>query len=611
MKMMYVCNSRNRIENMTRSAFRHLIHVIQFLIIVSGCAKVSSPTGGPKDKLPPVVVKCVPENGSRNFRGNKIAVTFNEYVVLDKINEKFMVSPPMNKRPQVSVRGKGIVIEYEGELHDSTTYTFYFQDAVRDLNEGNILDNYQFVFSTGPVIDSLSVTGNVFNAYTLDPPEDAVILLYRDSDRLSVTKNIPDYISKTDQNGYFRVDNIRSGKYLLYALRDQDNSRNFNLADEEFAFIDDQVEVTPEKNYLPVKPDTLKPVQGKTSVADTAIKRGEYRLILFKPEKKSRYLTSSSRNSPYQLTYTLSLPPDTAGFDFSIPGADVKSYFIERNREKDTIQVWITDSILYSQPQITTLVKYPFTDTTGKVIQKEDSVIMRYLAPRTTRTRFRPAPFKINYSMTGGLLKPGQNITLKSQTPFRAPDTSKIRLYDTDGTARKKVPFTLLRDSISSCRITITSRFEQGKKYLFIADSAAFGSIYREQSDSTGFTFSVGKEENYGKLIMNIKNYTGTRIIQLLSENEKVLRQIVMQKDGKTEFPLLDKGKYRLRIIYDLNNDGKWTTGDYFLRRQPEPVSFYHQEVETRENFELDQDWDAGAMNVKKLRNTSTKSKTR
>ena len=141
------------------------------IILISACAKISSPSGGPRDRLPPVVVKSIPVNGAKNFKGKSIAITFDEYVVLDNINEKFMVSPPMKKKPRVFIKGKSVNVEFDEKLKDSTTYTFYFQDAIRDLNEGNILENYQFVFSTGPVIDSLSVTGNVYNAFNLEVPE--------------------------------------------------------------------------------------------------------------------------------------------------------------------------------------------------------------------------------------------------------------------------------------------------------------------------------------------------------------------------------------------------------------------------------------------------------
>jgi len=248
--------------------------MVPILILAFGCAKMNTPSGGPKDKDIPVILKSLPENGATDFTGKEIVVTFNEYVVLDKISEKFMVSPPMKNRPEIVVRGKSIRIRYEDELRDSTTYTFYFQDAIRDLNEGNSINNYQFVFSTGAFIDSLSVTGNVYSAPNLDPPENTLVLLYSQLDDSSVVKQIPDYITRGESNGEFRIDNVRPGSYRLYALADADNSKNYNNRDELFAFYKEPIQVTPETNFLPVKKDTttLKPAaDGKILVRPAVI----------------------------------------------------------------------------------------------------------------------------------------------------------------------------------------------------------------------------------------------------------------------------------------------------------------------------------------------------
>lgn len=595
---------------MTRSIFKHIFPFLPVFILIAACAKISSPTGGPRDKEPPYVVKSIPVNGAINFKEKRIAITFNEYVVLDKITDKFMVSPPMNKKPRVFLRGKSVIVEYEDNLRDSTTYTFYFQDAIRDLNEGNPIENYQFVFSTGSVIDSLSVTGNVYNALNLDPPEATLVLLHKDLADSAVIKRLPDYISKVDKKGYFRIDNVKGGTYRLYALKDADNSKNFNLADEEMGFMNSPVEITAEKNYTPVKPDTIKIKPGKVKTADTVIIKGEYKLILFQSPKKNHYLTSSSRSMPYKLTYTLSLPPDSLGFDFSIPGTDRNSYFMEKSRENDTILIWITDTALYSRQQILTLFTYPFTDTTGNLIQKQDTIQMRFLIPRSPRARAKPAPFGITSNISSGSIKPGWQIVFKSQTPFRAPDTSRIRLYVIEEKNRTKMPFSFIRDSLNSCRLTLDVLPEKGKSYLFIADAAAFGNIYGEQSDSTGTRFVVRDEKTFGSLLLNIKNYVGDRIIQLLSSEGKLIGEKKMQKDGKVEFKYIDQGKYRLRVIYDLNGDGKWTTGDFITGRQPEPVSYYNQELYIKEGWVEDQDWDISEQNIKKIINTSAVSRT-
>ncbi|MCX6335630.1 MAG: Ig-like domain-containing domain [Bacteroidia bacterium] len=590
---------------MSKRLISFWLPVFVTLVLIASCAKMSSPTGGPKDKEPPVIIKSEPVNGQTNFREKKITITFDEFVALDKINEKFMVSPPMAKKPQVIAKGKSVIIEYEDELKDSTTYTFYFQDAIRDLNESNAIDNYQFVISTGNVVDSLSVTGNILCAYSLDPPDDALVLLYRNHADTAVMKSLPDYITKTSPTGYFRIDNVREGIYRLYALKDADNSKNFNLPDEEIAFMDTLIEVSAEKNYIPYVPDTtrVKTVK-KKSTADTIVIQGEHQLILFKPEKTARYLTGSKRSLQYNLIYTLSLPPDTNGIDFSIQGAGKNSYFLEKSKAGDTLRVWITDSTLYNEPQLTTLLGYPFTDSLGNTIRKQDTVLLRFLIPRASRLKPKPTPFRVNSGFSAGSLKPAQEIVFSAQTPFREPDTSKIRIYEVKEKMRIRVPYKIEIDKSNSCRMLLHAELQQKKDYLYIADSAAFGNLYGEQSDSTGTRFNVRGDDTFSKLKLSISNFEGSRIIQLLNGQDKILRETKTDRDGITEFSQLEKGTYRLRVIYDLNGDGEWTSGDFLSKRQPEPVSFYPREIQVPENYWIDQDWDISLKNIKKVKST-------
>ena len=583
----------------------NIFFVFCFAIMLAGsCAKISSPAGGPRDKKPPVIVKSVPANGQINFRDKKITITFDEFVALDKINEKFMVSPPLAKKPVISLKGKSVVIEYEEDLKDSTTYTFYFQDAIRDLNEGNPIDNYQFVISTGNVIDSLSVTGNLLSAYSLDPPEDALVLLYRNHTDSAVVKTLPDYITKASVTGYFRIDNVREGVYSLYALKDADNSKNFNLPDEEIAFPDTLIEVTAQRNYFPVIPDTSRVKPGIKKTADTLVMKGDHKLILFKPDKTSRYLTSSSRKLQYKLVYTLSLPPDTFKSDISISGAAKGSYFLNRSREGDTIQVWITDSAVFNQTRLTTLISYPFTDSLGNVVIKQDTAVLPFIVPRGERLKAKPVPYKVSSGFASGSLKPTQEIIFSAQTPFRDPDTSKIRIYEMNDKGKRSIPFTFERDSNNACRMFLRAGLSQKKEYFFVADSAAFGNLYGEVADSTGSRFNIRNDETFSRLKLDISNFEGSRIIQLLNGQDKTLREIKTDRNGITEFLYLDKGIYRLRVIYDLNGDGKWTTGDFKKKRQPEPVSFYPREIDIPENYWIDQKWDIADKNVKKVKST-------
>jgi hypothetical protein len=178
------------------SNFKHFFPIFILFSLIGGCAKVGSPSGGPLDRTPPEVVRSIPPSGTTNFTDKKIIITFNEFIQLNEINQKFMVSPPMDNLPELRLKGKNLEITYEDDLRENTTYTFYFQDAIRDLNEGNPIDNYSFVFSTGPALDSLTVTGNVLKAYDLNPPEDVMAMLYSDLSDSAFIKKIPDYISR-------------------------------------------------------------------------------------------------------------------------------------------------------------------------------------------------------------------------------------------------------------------------------------------------------------------------------------------------------------------------------------------------------------------------------
>lgn len=573
------------------------ISVALIMVLVAACAKVSSPSGGMRDRTPPVVVESKPVNRAVNFSGNEVVIEFNEYLTLDNINEKFMVSPPMKKKPRVFLRGKSIHVQYEDKLHDSTTYTFYFLDAIKDLNEGNILDNYQFVFSTGTFLDSLSVTGNAYNSLNLEVPEKSTVLMYGDLTDSAVIKDIPSYITRIDPRGYFRIDNVREGIYRLYALKDDDNSKNYNRVEEQFAFLDTVIRVTPEHNYIPPEPDTMKIPKVKLKPEEIPVKTGEYKLIMFTGEKKAHYLLKSSRDLKFKLLFILSLPPDSMTTRFSFPDTDSTHYLIERSRHNDTVTVWLTDSVLYNQKVLKPQFTYPFTDTLGITGYKTDTIQMNFIT--SAKSKAGKPKLKLENNITGGFLKPGRKLIFNAETPLKYPDTTKMRLYELSEKSRKSYKLEFQRDSMNMTRMILNLNLPVDKQYLFIADSASFSNIFGEVIDSTGFRFSVKPAESYSKLFMNMKNIPGNCIIQLLTKEEKLVAEKKINKDGKLEFPLLEPGTYRLRAIYDINGDGSWTTGDFMLHRQPEPVSYYKDELEIKEGWEVNQDWDLKVVNYK------------
>ncbi|HAM10992.1 MAG: hypothetical protein A2X05_11895 [Bacteroidetes bacterium GWE2_41_25] len=600
---------------------RHHILLLIFLLIYS-CAKIGRPTGGPRDRVPPVVVKTLPGERSINFSGDELLLTLDEYVVLDNINENLLVSPPMKQKPKVWLKGKSVVVELQEDLKDSTTYTFNFQNAIKDLNEGNILEGYQFVFSTGPVLDSLSVTGNVYSAENLDLAEKAFVLMHSELADSAVKKHLPDYLSIIDKNGYFRINNVKPGSYRLYALNDADNNKTYNLKDEEFAFLSSLLEVTADSNWLPIVKDTVKVIREpvartnaqrdlKKKIQDTVVLTGKNKLLLFVQAPTARYLKSSERKMKYRLEYVLSLPPDSLDFKIRIPDTDSSSYFIENSRQRDTMTVWITDTTIYGQNQITTYLKYPFTDTSDMIVYKEDTVMLRFVAPKEIKgTRIKkPLSLPVLNNIPAGSVKPGQKIIFSSETPLKEPDTTLIRLYDVTTKDTLKIPYVFVKDSLTATKYLFVANILSEKKYFFVADSSAFFNYFGECSDSIGIRMSLKPADSYSKLTFNIRNGEGDMIIQLLDKTEKIVREGKINGDGKIDFPLIEAGLYRARVIFDYDGNGKWTTGDFSAGRQPEPVSYYPTEIEIKAKFELEQDWDVAVKYVKDVKMRLTKSK--
>lgn len=584
---------------MNLSSIRWPASVLAVVVAVS-CAKVSAPMGGPRDKLPPVVVKSSPASRGRNVAARRIEITFDEFVVLDQVNDKFLVSPPVKKKPQVYTRGKSVIIDFEEDLKPGTTYTLSFRDAIRDLNEANILDDYQFVFSTGSVVDSLSVTGNVYESPDLEVPDKTNVLLYRNTADSAVRKSMPDYIATVDANGYFRINNVAAGVYRLYALTDEDNSRSYNLGSEKFAFADSLITVSPARNFIPELKDSVRVKTEPGRRPELLVRKGDNQLILFRAQSKAHYLASSNRELKYKLNYILSLPPDTMKFAFSTEGADPSSYYLEKSQAGDSVKVWITDSTLYNLPLINTLVTFPYTDSLGLIVSRTDTIPLRFTPPRQAgRTKPKKPVFTFDSRIRSGDLKPGEKIFFTAATPFSLPDTSKIRFYELADTLRKKKPFTLVPDPGNSCRYRLDASLNQGKQYLFVARSGAFGNIYNEKSDSIGIRFTMRNAESYNTLTFNIKGFSGKGIVQLLTKDEKIAASLQVTKEGKASFPLLDAGIYRARFIYDLNGDGKWTTGDFSLLRQPEPVTYYGQDLDLKSGMSADNTWDLTLRNFK------------
>lgn len=210
----------------------------------SGCAQIGMPTGGPRDSLPPVLLKANPPNGTIHFTGNRIVFTFDEYVHLQDLQRNLLVAPTPTIIPNINFKLKTVSIKIRDTLQPNTTYSFQLGNAIQDINENNPVRGFTYVFSTGDYIDSLKFNGNVILAETGKPDSTLLAFLYKNLDDSAVYKEKPRYVARLDSSGNFQFKNLAEGDYHLYALKDESGQKMYNNPSQLFAFADSVIHVS-------------------------------------------------------------------------------------------------------------------------------------------------------------------------------------------------------------------------------------------------------------------------------------------------------------------------------------------------------------------------------
>jgi hypothetical protein len=225
--------------------FLSLFSISQQIVVLPGCANIIPPQGGPKDTLPPRLIKASPPDSSRHFSANKIVFTFDEFLDrLDNIQQNLLVSPVPKNNPEVDSKFRAITVKLKDTLEPNTTYSLNFGNAIKDINEGNVLKNFTYVFTTGSSLDSLSFAGNVLLAETGKPDTTLIVMLYKNSDDSAVVKEKPRYITRLDNQGNFIFRNLPGGNFYIYALKDESGTHRYLSVKSLFAFADKPVIVS-------------------------------------------------------------------------------------------------------------------------------------------------------------------------------------------------------------------------------------------------------------------------------------------------------------------------------------------------------------------------------
>lgn len=224
--------------------------LLAFIVILvmavggSGCANIVPPSGGPRDSIPPLLLKTTPGDSTRNFKGNKITFTFDEFIDVDNPSENLLISPSPKSQPVVDHKLNTLTLKIKDTLENNTTYTIQFGRTVKDFNEGNVLQNLVYTFSTGPYIDSLQLKGKVILAETGKIDTTLIVMLHTSANDSAVVKERPRYIAKLNGHGEFVFTNLPPKTFYIYTLKDNNGTRRYLDEKQLFGFADKPVSLS-------------------------------------------------------------------------------------------------------------------------------------------------------------------------------------------------------------------------------------------------------------------------------------------------------------------------------------------------------------------------------
>lgn len=586
---------------MKKSLLIPLIPVAAVLALVMShsCANTTTPpTGGPKDTIPPLIVKIDPLPGSVNVpvHDAKVVFTFNEYVTV-KDPKSIVLSPPQKKAPKYKMKGKSLVVYFEEDLKDNTCYTIDLTNAIADNNEGNMFPGYVTTFSTGSKIDSMMVTGLVQDYKTLNPMKGATVLIFKDQSDSAIFKGRPDAAVKTDDWGFFCIRNIKDTVYRLYALRDENNDNKYDPESEAVAFMSSTIRPVTKMN------DSI-PELLKYDMKDTLLCRArktEYELTAFRGKPSKQMIVNKVR-----------LADRSAYITFMAPGADVDSLWIDNINPKriitqfdplrDSLELWVNDQ--RKMPDTLHLnVRYMKTDSTQAMIRTVEKVP---LVAEKKSGAAKSSKKNLKHEDTTCVIKTvaqpetveQSGITMEVQYPLVVAFFDSLQFKFTNPRQQEfKAKFTVTRDRYNLRLYTIRPdvTFKPGFDYLLKIPERVFMDVNGHYNDSSEVKFSLPKDEDLSLLKLVVKGTDGTDyIVDLLDEGrQKTLRSYRIDSDRTLIFPYLKAGLYSIRITEDPNNNGLIDTGDLLSHRQPEKVLFYKIKdkslIDVPEKTELEQ----------------------
>lgn len=542
----------------------YFLYIILFFSVIN-CAKKASPTGGPKDTIPPVLISASPKLNTTFFDKEEVKFIFNEYVQLDDIDKQLIISPPLKiggyKLHPTMTASKKITLSILDTLLENTTYTFNFGEGIKDYNEGNKMSFFSYTISTGAEIDSLNLKGLIKDAIEMEPDDFISLQLYPIDSSFNdsaIYRKKPFYVTSTLDSTVFEFKNLKAGKYELIALKDFSNNYYFDQNVDQIGFLNTPI-------TLPLD-----------SIIELKIFKEKTIFSWADPFFINNHHIGHGYYGDYENQKFKLLSDVPKSFE----------YLITKNRETDTLNYWFkgikTDSLKF---------EYPINDTIKTELVNFKNPIKDSLV--------------IN-QMTIGSIDLTEKFKLSSNLPIISSDSSLVKIRKKDSTlVSSKISIDENYD-----RVEIDFKLIPNDTYNIQLLPNALKDFWGNTHDTLNYRVSTKKIEDYGNIFIQlIYEESYEFILELLKDGKVVRSYNKPNEDSNYSFKLLDPGKYFLRLIKDKNNNDKWDPGNYLEKIQPEEVIYFPFELELRANWDLNESFNT-TQNYLDLLKTQTSSDT-
>lgn len=529
--------------------------IICSIFLLGACARQSAPTGGPKDTIPPQLVRVNPAHETVNFNAKKIELEFSEHIILNNPKDQLIVTPNISKDYKLTYRRNLATLELAEPLDSNTTYTFNFRDAIADITEKNPVRNLFLAYSTGTYIDSLQITGNVHNILAGTIPKEATVALHPKNDTFNIFQHPAPYFTKTDTKGNFKISHLKPGEYFLYTFEDKNRNLVVNSRTESFGFLAEEIKLT--KNV-----DSIR-------LGLQRIDAGPLRLVSARP-----YNTYFNiRTSKALQSYTVSAPDST----------QLTSTYGEDQANIRIYDTFSADSLL---------IHFKGIDSLQNAI--DTTLYAKFLDRKVTPENFSFSVTNTSVLAHRGILratlqftKPIAHIALDS-IYYLVDSTQTIKFQLSDFTWHPDTRKLELQSSFNSNIFPAPERLA-GPRSAPVQDQnqpaapkpinelrfakAAFLSIEGDTSAHNTQTIKPLYEKDLAIININIETNEPDFIVQLLNNRNEIIQFV--RNQHRVRFTDVQPGDYKIRLIIDRNQNGRWDPGNYEKRIEPEPIVYY------------------------------------